>query len=107
MKKEKLLEIAKRHFPEYKILDIHYPENPLQPPEYMVVEFEMPEDMKIKDYLKFYSEIEKHTLFYPVFAVSFQFGDENDTIPQDSRRIAVWTRNKEFLKEFYACLENT
>ena len=105
--KNKLLELAKKHFSEYKVVDIHYPETPLQPPEYMVIEFELPENMKVKDYLKFYSEIEKYTPFYPVFGVSFQFLNENDTISQDSRRIAVWTRNKEFLKEFYAYLENT
>ena len=103
MTKEKLLEIARKHFPEYEVVDVYYPENPLEPQEYIVIKFNLPKGLctTVEEYLKFYSELEKQTPFYPVFPISFQFANENDIVPEECQYIAVWTKNEEFLREFY------
>ena len=107
MIKEKLLQIARKHFPEYEIIDIHYPKTPLEPTEYMIVKFNLPKGLytTVEEYIKFYSEIEKQTPFYPVFPISFQFADENDIVPEECQYIPVWTNDDKFLKEFYDIAE--
>ena len=101
--KEKLLEIARKHFPEYEIVDIHYPKSPLEPQEYMIIKFNLPKGLytTVEEYLKFYYELEKQIPFYPVFPISFQFANENDILPEECQYIPVWIKDEKFLKEFY------
>lgn len=103
MIKKKLLEIVKNYFPEYEIVNIHYPKTPLEAPEYIAINSNLPKGLytTVEEYLKFYYELEKQTPFYPVFPISFQFANENDIISEECQYIPVWTRNKKFLKEFY------
>jgi len=78
--KEKLLEIARKHFPGYEIVDVHYPKTPLEAPEYIVIKFNLPKGLytTVEEYLKFYYELEKQTPFYPVFPISLKIKTQEE-----------------------------